>query len=117
MSPFSAWYFIKENKVRCCTLVFMFFLGFGAYLAGLYVTNPRDNWNMLVDRYDQYVYAFPKAKTVAEQDADMEQFRRELADDQELIFIKRGAYCDQLEFYYEIQTGSRVLYVLQCRGF
>ena len=39
MKPFSPMYFIKENKVRCAVLIFMIFLSFAAYLAGLYVMN------------------------------------------------------------------------------
>lgn len=39
MKPFSALYFIKENKKRCVVLICMIFLSFAAYLAGLYVMN------------------------------------------------------------------------------
>lgn len=39
MKPFSPLYFIKENKARCAVLIFMIFLSFAAYLAGLYVMN------------------------------------------------------------------------------
>lgn len=46
MKPFSALYFIKENKIRCMLLVFMIFLGYAAYLGGLYATNVRDGWKL-----------------------------------------------------------------------
>ncbi len=39
MKPFSPLHFIKENKARCAVLIFMIFLSFAAYLAGLYVMN------------------------------------------------------------------------------
>ncbi len=39
MKPFSPLYFIRENKARCAVLIFMIFLSFAAYLAGLYVMN------------------------------------------------------------------------------
>ena len=39
MKPFSPMYFIKENKARCAVLIFMIFLSFTAYFAGLYVMN------------------------------------------------------------------------------
>jgi len=39
MKPFSPLYFIRENRARCAVLIFMIFLSFAAYLAGLYVMN------------------------------------------------------------------------------
>lgn len=39
MKSFSPLYFIKQNKARCAVLIFMIFLSFAAYLAGLYVMN------------------------------------------------------------------------------
>ena len=38
MKPFSAMYFVRENRTRCFLLIFMLFLGYVAYLGGLYVT-------------------------------------------------------------------------------
>ena len=52
MKPFLALYFIRENKIRCILLMFMIFLGYAAYLGGLYVSNISDNWN-LVFEYDK----------------------------------------------------------------
>lgn len=43
MKPLSSVYYIKENKARCLALIFMLFLGYAAYLGGIYVTNPADN--------------------------------------------------------------------------
>lgn len=56
MKPFSPMYFVKENRPRCILLMFMLFLCYAAYLGGLYVTNPRDNWNMPIAYYDRFVY-------------------------------------------------------------
>ena len=44
MKPFSPLYFIKQNKSRCILLMFMIFLSFGAYLGGLYIYTPQENW-------------------------------------------------------------------------
>lgn len=55
MKPFSAIYFVRENKTRCVLLMFMLFLGFAAYLGGIYVTNPRDNWDIPISYYDKFV--------------------------------------------------------------
>lgn len=56
MKPFSPMYFVKENKSRCILLMFMLFLCYAAYLGGIYVSNPRDNWNMPIAYYDKFVY-------------------------------------------------------------
>lgn len=55
MNPFSPTYFIKENKTRCILLIFMIFLGFSAYLGGLYITNPLDNWRVNIEYYNNMV--------------------------------------------------------------
>lgn len=55
MKPFSALYFIRENKIRCLLLIFMIFLGYAAYLGGLYVTNIRDGWELAFDYMEKTV--------------------------------------------------------------
>ncbi|MBQ3546086.1 MAG: ABC transporter permease [Lachnospiraceae bacterium] len=55
MKPFSALYFIKENKKRSVLLMLMIFLSFGVYIGGLYVTNPEDNWQQLMEYSDNCV--------------------------------------------------------------
>lgn len=45
MNPLSPLYFIKENKSRCILLMFMIFLSFGAYLGGVYIYTPQENWD------------------------------------------------------------------------
>ncbi len=49
MNPFSAIYFVRNNKIRCILLIFMMVLGYAAYLGGLYVTNIRDGWELPFD--------------------------------------------------------------------
>lgn len=69
MKPFSAVYFIKENKKRCLLLMMMIFLSFGVYLGGLYVTNPLDNWQLCINYYDNLV-------TINRNSSDNENFGR-----------------------------------------
>lgn len=45
MNPLSPLYFIKQNKARCILLMFMIFLSFGAYLGGIYIYTPQENWD------------------------------------------------------------------------
>ncbi len=45
MNPLSPLYFIKQNKSRCVLLMFMIFLSFGAYLGGVYIYTPQENWD------------------------------------------------------------------------
>ncbi len=51
--PFSAIYFVKENLPRCIVLIFMLFLGYFAYLGGLYVTNPRESTDYSITLLDK----------------------------------------------------------------
>ena len=55
MKPFSPMYFIKANRTKCALLIFMLFLGFAAYLGGLYVTNPDDNWKTAYEYENSYI--------------------------------------------------------------
>ena len=55
MKPFSALYYVKENRKRSLLLILMIFLSFGVYVGGLYVTNPYDNWQYHIDTYDKLV--------------------------------------------------------------
>ncbi len=55
MKPFSPLYFIKANKMKCALLIFMIFLGYAAYLGGLYVTNPEDNWSTAIEYENGYM--------------------------------------------------------------
>lgn len=50
MTPLSPLYFIKQNKARCILLMFMIFLSFGAYLGGLYIYTPQQNWDYPIER-------------------------------------------------------------------
>lgn len=53
MKPFSPLYYIKENKLKCILLMFMLFLGYGAYLGGLYVASPLESFDLICDYYDR----------------------------------------------------------------
>lgn len=55
MKPFSAWYYVRENRKRSLLLVLMILLSFGVYVGGLYVTNPYDNWQKHIDTYEKLV--------------------------------------------------------------
>ena len=58
MNPFSALYFIKENKKRSVLLILMILLSFGVYIGGLYVTNPEDNWQQVIEYSDNSVNVY-----------------------------------------------------------
>ena len=56
MKPFSAWYYIRENKQRSILLIAMIFLSFGVYIGGLYVTNASDNWEYHFNTQHKFVW-------------------------------------------------------------
>lgn len=44
LKPFSALYYVRHNLRRSLVLIFLVFISYTAYLGGLYVTNPKDNF-------------------------------------------------------------------------
>ena len=84
MKPFSALYFIKENRVRCALLAIMLFLGYAAYLGGLYVTNIRDSWEVPFGYTDKMVLVYGETE---EQIERYKQFQRETAADSRIKMI------------------------------
>lgn len=42
-------------------LMFMLFLSYAAYLGGIYVTNPYDNWQLVVDYYENFAEVYQSA--------------------------------------------------------
>lgn len=88
MKPFSAIYFIKENKKRCFLLMCMIFFSFGVYLAGLYVTNPLDNWKTGIDYYQKIV----SVSGVDVQDENYQWFLQKLKSDGRVTILEMGTY-------------------------
>lgn len=88
MKPFSALYFIKENKSRCLLLMFMIFLSFGVYLGGLYVTNPLDNWDLPMAYYDKLVSVFGDDNG----EEGYKRFIEQASVDDEVKVIELGTY-------------------------
>ncbi len=77
MNPFSAWYYIKENKKRSILLIAMIFLSFGVYIGGLYVTNPYDNWIPHINTYKKVVSVGLNSDDDTQYQKFLEQMRNE----------------------------------------
>lgn len=75
MKPFSAMYFIRGNKQKCILLMFMIFLGYAAYLGGLYVMNLMDNWNVVFE-YENQMLCVSSGETEEEQQEYLEFLKR-----------------------------------------
>ena len=88
MKPFSAMYFVRENRTRCFLLIFMLFLGYVAYLGGLYVTNPRDNWELPVAYYRRMV----RVNDTAGDKENFSHFLEEVEESGRATVIKIGLY-------------------------
>ncbi len=88
MKPISSWYFIKENKLRCGLLAFMFVLTYLAYIGGLYVTNIQTGFDYHIESMKKYALIYPLAA-----DNDFERFKnaiKELESDSDIKLIKQG---------------------------
>lgn len=88
MKPFSAMYFIKENKGRCALLIFLLFLGFAAYLGGLYFTNPYDNWGYSIGSLEKYTLAYPSYSD--EELSEFTAFKEEIAKNGRIKTVPLG---------------------------
>ena len=88
MNPFSAMYFVKENKKRCILLILMVFFSFVVYLGGLYVTNPLDNWELLMERYDDVV----SVSNNCVDGKDYEWFLQTLEKEDKVTILEMGTY-------------------------
>ncbi len=90
MKPFSPLYFIKENKARCILLMFMIFLSYAAYLGGLYVSNPMDNWQLAISYYDDFAQIYPDSED--EDWSEFEALKDELKKNEKVTVIDCGKY-------------------------
>lgn len=90
MKPFFPLYFIKENKARCVLLMFMLFLGYAAYLGGIYITNLYDNWQIVVDYSEKYTTVSPSNED--ENYSDFYAFTKELENNDKVDVLQLGVY-------------------------
>lgn len=88
MKPFSPLYFIKENKAKCILLIFMLFLGYGAYLGGLYVSEPFTTFDLPLAYGEDYV-RFNLLSFDAE---DRERLQNEIPSIEDVQLIHLGTY-------------------------
>ena len=88
MKPFSALYYVRENKKRSLLLMLMIFFSFGVYVGGLYVTNPYDNWESHIETYEKLVSVWQNA----EDDTSYRQFLDEAASSGKVTVIELGEY-------------------------
>ncbi|MDE7326256.1 MAG: hypothetical protein K2N63_08285 [Lachnospiraceae bacterium] len=88
MKPFSAIYFVRENKTRCILLMFMLFLGYAAYLGGLYVTNVRDNWELPISYYQRVV----RVNDISGDKENFDRFLEEVEESGKAIILKNGSF-------------------------
>ncbi len=88
MKPFSPIYYIKENRRKCILLIFMLFLSYAVYLGGLYVTNIRDNWNLMLGQKRQCVVVL--AKNSDTEGKEMKAFAEQIEKEGRAEVIRSG---------------------------
>lgn len=64
MKPLSAIYFIKENKMRCFMIIFIFVLTYVIYIGGLYLNNIEQTFVYSVQRLDKFASIQPSGTSV-----------------------------------------------------
>ncbi|MBQ7943795.1 MAG: ABC transporter permease [Lachnospiraceae bacterium] len=90
VKPFSAGYYIAQNRLKCGLLIFMFFLTYIAYLGGLYVTNIPTMYEFAAQRMEKYAVISPSSK-----DADWSQFEgavRKLQEEDRITMLQQSVF-------------------------
>lgn len=88
MKPISALYYIKENRLRCALLAFMFVLTYIAYIGGLYIYNVPEIYEYHEDAMKKYAYICPDSS-----DADFSKLAaavEEIEKDDRITVIRQG---------------------------
>ena len=94
MNPLSPLYFIKQNKSRCILLMIMIFLSFGAYLGGIYIYTPQENWDYPCTIDEKMVEVYQMSDD--ENSESYNAFRDEIKKHDDIIVIEKGWY-NQIE--------------------
>lgn len=88
MKPISALYYIKENRLRCALLAFMFVLTYIAYIGGLYICNVPEIYEYHEDAMKKYAYIYPDPS-----DSDFSKLNAAVAEieqDDRITVIRQG---------------------------
>lgn len=88
MKPYSAFYYVKENRKRSLLLMLMIILSFGVYVGGLYVTNPYDSWQPHIETYEKIVSVGANSAD----DTAYRSFLKEAASSGKVTVIEMGTY-------------------------
>ena len=93
MSPLSAIYYIKQNRMRCTLLIFMFILSYVAYLGGLYITNIRTTFDFELERWEHVATVYP-----LDDDVDFAEFEKmgEILSEEEGITVLQAGVVGSL---------------------
>lgn len=90
MKPFSAIYYIKENKKKSILIIFMLFLTTLIFLAGNYVESVYYFWDRYMDYSDKM--SVVSSLSTDEELKDFTSFYKDLKEDKNLIVQERTAW-------------------------
>lgn len=88
MKPFSALYFIRENRLRCGMLVFLFMLTHFVYLGGLYVTNIGTMFDYSIEAMDQF--AMIVGMGTDSDLTDLNRVKEQMLEDERITVLEQG---------------------------
>lgn len=109
VKPFSAGYFISQNRLRCFLLIFMFFLTYIAYIGGLYATNIMSMNDAFYEQMEKYAIIQPYSDD--ENFQDFQAAMEEIQKKDEITVIQQGvvptiAVESVMQFPYGISVRS-----------
>lgn len=90
MKPFSAMYFIKENRTRSCLLIFMFVLTYITYLGGIYISNLEQMWSYSLEEYKKYAIIYPTTTDVNGE--EYEKALQKIKENEKLTSFQAGVF-------------------------
>lgn len=76
---------MKQNKARCALLIFMFFLTFANYLAGLYITNIRTMFDYNIEEMNHFAII-----SSGTQISEYEKVMEKITADERITALKTG---------------------------
>ena len=88
MKPFSAFYYIKQNKLRAGLIIFMYILTVSIYLAGLYISNIEGIFDNSIDKLKNFAILMPRASD--EGNVEFERAVEMLKDNEKVTLLRQG---------------------------
>ncbi len=98
MSPFSALYYIRNNKPRCILLMVMLMLSAVIYVGGLYVTSPLSTYDLFLESGDKFIYMVDRS-IISNSESHFDEFLQAIDEDNNLKYLPHSSSGGYFDWY------------------